>query len=81
MDRSEDPEVTLREAEERIAWVLDNPDMSPWLKAALAACRDRDPIALLNELEILRTILEPQAYARLRLSHAGASGIPTKLHA
>ena len=80
MDRSGDPRTTLRETEQRINWVLENPKMSDWLKTALKTCQDRDPVALLNDLEILQTILQPHAYAKLSILRAEKSVAPSKLH-
>jgi len=43
----------LQEIDDRIAWILDHPGMSPWLKTAFRTALDRDPIAVINDLEIL----------------------------
>lgn len=51
--------------EDRIDWVLAHPGMSDWVKDALLAARDRDPIDVLNELEMLRHLLAPRAQARI----------------
>ena len=53
----------LRRAEERIAWVLASPGMSPWLKDALRTARARDPVALLNDLEIMCLLLRARSQA------------------
>jgi hypothetical protein len=56
----------LREAERRIEWVLAHPGMSVWLKDALRTALDRDPIDILNELEMLRVLLTPRTDAMIR---------------
>lgn len=40
--------------------------MSPWLKDALRTALDRDPIDILNELEMLRVLLTPRTDAMVR---------------
>jgi len=54
----ETPSTTTQSAfEEQISFVLRHPQMSAWLKTALSGALDRDPISLLNDLEILNSIL------------------------
>lgn len=43
--------------DERIAWVLAHPRMSPWLKAALEGARKCHPVDVQNDLEILNLLL------------------------
>lgn len=43
--------------EEQISFVLGHPRMSVWLKSALSDALHRDPISVLNDLEILNLIL------------------------
>ena len=43
--------------EDRIAWVLAHPGMSDWLKQTVRTALDRDPVAVLNDLEILNVLL------------------------
>jgi hypothetical protein len=50
---------------EQIDWVLARKDMSPWLKETLATARDRDPIEVLNDLEILNYLLRTRNGARI----------------
>jgi hypothetical protein len=40
--------------------------MSPWLKNALKSALDRNPIDVLNDLEILDYLLRAQSDARIR---------------
>ena len=47
----------LREAERRIAWALDHPGASAWLKDALRAALVRDPVEVMNDVEMLRELL------------------------
>ena len=44
-----------------VDFILNHPDMSPWLKDALAAAVDRDPSAVLNDLEILNFVFRARA--------------------
>lgn len=49
------------EADEHIAFILEHPGMSGWLKTALQEALPRDPIALLNDLEILNLVLRKRS--------------------
>lgn len=44
-----------------VDFVLNHPDMSPWLKEALASALDLDPSTVLNDLEILNFIFRARA--------------------
>jgi len=46
--------------DDRIRWVLENPAMSDWLKEALRSALREDPVALANDLEILRHLIVPR---------------------
>jgi len=46
--------------DERIAWVLENPGMSVWLKSALKSALAQDPVTLCNDLEILTHLIGPR---------------------
>ena len=61
-------EEYLKEAEDRIDWVLAHPGMSDWLKQALKDARDRDPLDLLDDLEMLDQLLRRRAEAQYRQS-------------
>jgi hypothetical protein len=61
-------EEYLEEAEDRIDWVLSHPGMSDWLKQALRDARDRDPLDLLDDLEMLDQLLRRRAEAQYRQS-------------
>ncbi len=61
------PDDALKTNEQRIAWVLAHPGTSAWLKDALRGARERDPVEVLNELEILTLLLRNDCDARIRL--------------
>lgn len=61
------PDDALTTNDQRIAWILAHPRTSPWLKDALRAARARDPVELLNELEILTLLLRADCEARMPL--------------
>jgi len=52
-------EASTKEIDERISWVLEHPTMSGWLKDALNSALDRNPIDVLNDLEILNHLSAP----------------------
>ena len=51
------------EADAHIAFILEHPGMSDWLKTALREALPRDPIAVLNDLEILNLVLRKRSEA------------------
>lgn len=59
------PDEGLQTSEERIAWVLAQPQISSWLKDALMGARERDPVEVLNELEILNVLLRSHCATRI----------------
>lgn len=61
--------------EPQIAFVLQHPGMSDWLKRALLDALDRPPIEVLNDLEILNRLLRSRAEAML--SEACKPGVAT----
>ena len=65
---------TLRTNEDRITWVLDHPRMSLWLKTALKSALERNPIALLNDLEILNQLLQEYCLERIKAASDRRSG-------
>lgn len=48
---------SLEEIDERVAWILDHPDMSDWLKSALKTAFVEEPMGLRNDLQILVGII------------------------
>ncbi len=59
--------------DERIAWVLAHPRMSPWLKAALEGARKCHPIEVQNDLEILNLLLRNYVAETTRCKDAGVN--------
>jgi hypothetical protein len=51
------------EADAHIAFILEHPGMSDWLKRALQEALPRDPVAVLNDLEILNLVLRKRSEA------------------
>jgi hypothetical protein len=56
----------LIKSNEQIDWVMSRPGMSSWLKTAVATARDRDPIDVLSDLEILNQLLRTWCKTRVR---------------
>lgn len=63
----QEPEIMLAAANARITWALNNPRMSNWLKRALRTAENADPIALSNDIEILRQLLIPRTQALVEI--------------
>jgi len=51
-----------------IDFVLNHPGMSSWLKDALATAVERDPSAVLNDLEVLNFVFRAKAAESLEAS-------------
>lgn len=68
-----EPELMLAVTKARIAWVLDHPHTSDWVKHALRGAEGVDPITLQNDVEMLRHLLLPRCQAQIDLAVAGAS--------
>jgi len=66
----EEPEIKLAIADARIAWVLDHPHMSDSLKRALRTADGLNPMAMQNDIEMLRHLITPwvQAQIEIRMS-------------
>lgn len=60
-----DSEHLMKVANDRMNWVLAHPGFSAWLKTTLAQSRGRDPIELLNELEVLDSLIRDRCAAEL----------------
>lgn len=67
-------EAYLKETEDRIDWVLSHPGMSDWLKQALRGGRERNPVDLLNDLEMLDHLLKRRAEAQINQSFSTVHG-------
>lgn len=63
MQTIQPPSETLRLAEKQIDWVLAHADTSAWLKDALRTACEHDPVTLLNDIELLHTLLQPRSQA------------------
>lgn len=71
----QEPETTLAIAEARIEWALHHPHLSDWLKAALRSAKGLDPIAIQNDVEMLRHLIGMRASAEIEITmnHATTS--------
>ena len=67
------PDDALKTNDQRIAWILAHPRTSAWLKDALRAARERDPVEVLNEVEILTLLLRTECEGRMRLESETAT--------
>ncbi|MFS0774246.1 hypothetical protein [Sphingomonas sp. 1P08PE] len=63
-----EPEALLAVAQARIAWVLDHPNMSEWLKNALRTAEGNDPTGLWNDVEMLRHLIVPRSQAQIEIA-------------
>ncbi|MCH4893289.1 MULTISPECIES: hypothetical protein [unclassified Sphingomonas] len=70
-----EPELALARADAHIGWALAQPQVSDWLKAALHSARGHDPVALENDVELLRQLILPRTRAALALAMAPATPI------
>jgi hypothetical protein len=68
--RAVEPEVEIAGIDRRIAWILAHPGTSPWLRAALQAALVEDPVAIANDVEMLRHLLLPRSTAHAILAAA-----------
>ncbi|MBY0520020.1 MAG: hypothetical protein K2P79_06305 [Sphingomonas sp.] len=64
----QEPEVALAIADARIDWALNHPHTSDWLKAALLAAQGLDPMALQNDVEMLRHLISQRATAQIEIA-------------
>ncbi len=62
------PCADLEAIDARIHWVLEHPDMSPWLKSALGSALVRDPISMTNDLQILANLIATRSNLLMRQS-------------
>jgi hypothetical protein len=56
----------LVKSDEQIDWVLSRPNVSPWVKNALATARGCDPVDVLNDLEVLDFLLRTRSNTWIR---------------
>lgn len=59
----QEPEILRAIANARIDWVLRHPGMSNWLKGALRSAASLDPLAIQNDVEMLRHLIALRASA------------------
>ena len=65
-------EITLAAADAEIAWVLEHPHMSDWLKQALLTADRLNPIALQNDVEMLKHLVVARSHARIEAAIGSA---------
>lgn len=69
MNESQDSQSSDLEAQfvvdDQISYALSHPGISAWLKDALRGALDRDPIDVLNDLEILSLMLRKRSAQRI----------------
>lgn len=71
----QEPETALAIANARIDWALKHPHLSDWLKEALRSATGLDPIAIQNDVEMLRHLISLRATAEIEITmnHATTS--------
>ncbi len=71
----------VRQAERNIAWILQHPGFSDWLKDTLRSGLRREPVHLANDLELLSHLLRAWSGARIeedRLSFGSPAASHTR---
>lgn len=68
-----EPEVLRSLANARTDWVLDHPQMSDWVKTALRSAQGLDPVAIQNDIELLRHLFALRADAAVELGLSQAA--------
>lgn len=76
-----DPAIAMQTNDERIAWVLAHPQMSPWLKAALRSATQCHPVEVQNHLEILNLLLRAYVADGLAAEVGGPDPLSDELRA
>lgn len=61
-------EIMLAVADARIAWVLEHPHISKWLKQALRLADELDPIVLQSDVEMLKHLIILRSQARIEIA-------------
>jgi len=72
-DVRQEPEIALALAEARIAWALNHPHLSDWLKAALRTTTGLDQIAIQKEIELLGQLIAQRARAEVDIALSRAT--------
>jgi hypothetical protein len=70
------PTARLREAQARITWIESHPAFSGWLKDALRSAVARNPVEVINDLEILGHLLRGWASASIELQRGISDPLP-----
>jgi hypothetical protein len=68
----QETEMMLAAADARIAWVLQHPHMSDWLKEALRTADGLDPIALQSDVEMLKHLVVTRCHAQIKAAMGSA---------
>ena len=63
----QEPELMLALADARIAWVLEHPHISDWLKQSLRLADELDPIVLQSDVEMLKHLIMLRSQARIEI--------------
>jgi hypothetical protein len=66
----------LREAQARISWIESHPAFSGWLKDTLRSAVARNPVDVINDLEILHHVLRGWASASIELQRSSSDPLP-----
>ena len=53
----------VRVVKDRLAWGLGHPAVSDWVKRGLESARQRDPVEVLNDLELMTNVVRQWASA------------------
>lgn len=53
----------VRLVKDRLAWALGHPAVSDWVKRGLESARQRDPVEVLNDLELMTNVVRQWASA------------------
>ena len=68
----------LTTVDEQVAFVLAHPGMSRWLKQAVRDALDRDPVSVLNDLEILVHLLRRRSLLLIAAAHDAPAAAPPR---
>lgn len=68
----QEAEMALAAADARIAWVLQHPHMSDWLKEALRTADGLDPVALQSDVEMLKHLIVTRSHAQIEAAMGSA---------
>ena len=66
---TEEARRELAKCDQQIEWLLGNEGTSAWLKAALETAAACDPVAIINDVEILCNLLRNRSAAQVRSTY------------